>query len=746
MGLPDSKYFEDLNNEARRWYAGNVSAADSNLMTNTGSDPRYYLRIILRRKWLILLIFALCTGAATLYTTRQPKVYAAQISLIIDPKEPRFLDNQIQDVNSEAGSYYWANKEYLETQYKIIQSRAVSQRVVEKLGLATDPSFLGLTKVADDKRRQEIMAKLDVVSMVQGKIRVEPVRDSRVSLIKIEDSDPTRAALLANEVAQAYMDEVMSQKLKLTENASKWLDERRDNLSDSAKASELALFNYRKQSDMLATSIDDRASMVSQKLQETSKALTEVQLKIAGYKARVTAIRAVQATQGVEDRLWAEALPAARENLQLTKYKDRVITLRVECTDLSTRYLDGHPKLLECREKLVNAEKEFARELSNLVVATEAELREAQEKEKNLKVLFDQARIEAFEVEKKKLELDQLKSEADSNKRQYDVVFKRLKDIELSGMLRTSNVRVLDAARPMMGAIRPNVPQGILMGVIAGLVLGFGLALLLELLDSSVASQADIEERLGLTFLGFAPSIPETEKGSRDLHIHREPKSLIAECTRAIRTNLLFMSPDRPFKRLLVTSSGPQEGKSTTAINLGIAMAQSGNKVLLIDTDMRRPRLHKAFGVSNEVGVSSVVVGEGKLDDALKSTEVPGLFLMPCGPVPPNPAELLHTRAFGEILAKLGERFDRIILDTPPVGAVADAVVLSTQVDGVVLVLKAGQTNRDLAKRTVRALNDVKANIYGAVLNDVNLESSKYGDYYYGYSYRYYGEGEKKGV
>jgi capsular exopolysaccharide synthesis family protein len=194
----------------------------------------------------------------------------------------------------------------------------------------------------------------------------------------------------------------------------------------------------------------------------------------------------------------------------------------------------------------------------------------------------------------------------------------------------------------------------------------------------------------------------------------------------------------------VVTSSGPQEGKSTTAINLGIAMAQSGSRVLLIDTDMRRPRLHKAFGVANEFGVSSLVVGEGKLDDAIKSTDINGLFLMPCGPIPPNPAELLHTQAFSDLLNKLGERFDRIILDTPPVGAVADAVVLSTQVDGVVMVLKAGQTNRDVARRTVRALQDVKANIYGAVLNDVNLEKSKYGDYYYGYAYRYYGYGEKK--
>lgn len=721
-----------------------ATSTQTDVFGGGGADPRFYLRVILRRKWLILLVFSVVVAASALYTTRQPRVYASSISLIIDPKEPRFLDNQIQDVNNDTGSYYWANKEYLETQFKIIQSRAVSQRVVEKLGLNSDPDFLGVAKLPDDQRRRDLMAKMDAVSRLQAKIRVEPIKESRVSVIKIEDSDPNRAALLANEVAQAYMDELLAQKLKLTENASKWLDEQRTSLSDSATSSELALYTYRKQADILA--IDDRASMVSQKLLETGKALTDAQLKIAGLKARVAAIRNVQQAQGAQDRLWAEALPAARESTNLQKLKDRLQTLKNECTDLQSRYLDGHPKLLECREKLGVAEADVERELSNLVVSAEAELKEAVEKERNLRDLFEGSKAEAFDLEKKKVELDKFKQDAENAKRQYESVYKRLKDIELSGALRTSNVKVLDAARPNLGPIRPNVPQGVLMGIIGGLVLGLGLALLLEFLDSSVSSQQEVEERLGLTFLGFVPSIPESPAGSKDLHVFREPKSMIAECTRAVRTNLLFMSPDKPFKRMLVTSSGPQEGKSTTAINLGITMAQSGNRVLIIDTDMRRPRLHKAFGVPNDVGVSSLVVGEGRVEDALKSTEVPGLFVLPCGPVPPNPAELLHTKAFADLLNQLGEKFDRIVLDSPPVGAVADAVVLATQADGVVLVLKAGQTHREVAQRTVKALRDVKANIYGAVLNDVNLEKSKYGDYYYGYAYRYYGEGEKKGA
>jgi capsular exopolysaccharide synthesis family protein len=278
-----------------------------------------------------------------------------------------------------------------------------------------------------------------------------------------------------------------------------------------------------------------------------------------------------------------------------------------------------------------------------------------------------------------------------------------------------------------------------------GLLAGLGVALLLELLENSVATQTDVEERLGLAFLGVVPRIEgDRAPKERDLFVHREPKSSVAECCRAIRTNLLFMSPDKPFKTMLVTSSSPQEGKSTTCINLGVAMAQSGNRVLLLDTDMRRPRLHRAFGVPNELGISSLVVGEGTLEAAVKSTEVPGLFVLPCGPLPPNPAELLHTQAFAELLKQAAGKFDRVILDSPPINAVADAAVLATQTDGVLLVLKAGKTNREAARRALRSLADVQARMYGAVLNDVDLRAPRYGDSYLAYGQ--YAEESKGGV
>jgi capsular exopolysaccharide synthesis family protein len=200
------------------------------------------------------------------------------------------------------------------------------------------------------------------------------------------------------------------------------------------------------------------------------------------------------------------------------------------------------------------------------------------------------------------------------------------------------------------------------------------------------------------------------------------------------------MSPDKPLRTILVTSSGPQEGKTTTSAALAEVMADSGNRVLIVDADMRRPRLHRVFDVPNGVGLSSLILGQGGLGDAVKSTVVPNLSVLPCGPVPPNPAELLHTEAFGSLLSEMASRYDRVIIDSPPVGVVSDAVVMSTRVDGTLLVLKVGQTSRDVAKRAVRALSDVKARIFGAVLNDLDLSNQKYGQYYYYYQYGYYGD------
>jgi len=271
-----------------------------------------------------------------------------------------------------------------------------------------------------------------------------------------------------------------------------------------------------------------------------------------------------------------------------------------------------------------------------------------------------------------------------------------------------------------------------LMGVFGGVALAF----LLETLDTTITSREQVEERLGLAFLGIIPSI-EKGKGAkeRDVFVHGNPRSAAAECLRSIRTNLLFMSPEKPLKTIVVTSAGPSEGKTTTATALAEVMAGGGTRVLIVDADMRRPQLHDVFNLPNDAGLSSIIVGDGTLDDLIRPSGIPNLSVLTCGPIPPNPTELLHTEGFARLLQAMAQRYDRVIIDSPPAGIVADAVVIATQVDGTMMVLRAGQTSRDAAARAIRSIRDVKGRIFGAVLNDLDPTDQRYGQYYQYYRY-----------
>jgi len=707
------------------------------------SDLRTYLLVLWRRRWLVGVTFLVVFAAVAFQSLRQPKVYESSTSLIIDTAQPQFLDGQVKEVLDTGAGAYWSSREYGETQQKVILSRAVAQRVVEKLGLGHDPAFLGTGKPPSTPAAREAQyGAVDAASLLQNRTSVAPVRDSRIIKITVTDAAPERAALLANELAAAYVEENLALRLRTTETATRWLEDRKAELEEKNKASETAVYEFQKSQDMLTASAQDRASMVSLRLNTYNTALTDVRTKVAGLKAHVDALRKIRSEVGKseENGVWASALGGADGEL-LQQLRMRYLTDKAECAALSARYLSDHPKLAACNDKAAATRNSLLTALDSSVNGAAAELYEGQLKERNLAGLLDEAKAEAYLVNGKQIELEQLRREAENDRRLYDLVLKRLKDIELSGLLRTSNARVLDAARPDMAPVQPRVARSLFYALALGLAAALGLAFLREQFDTSVSTQADVEHRIGIPFLGFLPRIPvagDEHLIDRDLYVLHHPRSGLAEACRALRTNLLFMSPDEPFRTMVVTSSAPREGKTTTVISLGIAMAQSGSRLLLIDSDMRRPRLNKAFGVSGEVGLSSVVVGDATLADAIKSTEVPGLFILPCGPVPPNPAEMFHTKAFAGVLETARAQFDRILLDSPPVNAVSDAVVLSTLVDGVTLVLKGGVTNRAYAQRAVRALRDVKARIFGATLNDIDSGDPRYGDYYY--AYRQYGQ------
>lgn len=486
--------------------------------------------------------------------------------------------------------------------------------------------------------------------------------------------------------------------------------------------------------------------MVSQRLVAVNDALTRARVTKAQLEARTEQIAALSDALGRGDPA-AEAFAIVNQSKTVQDLKVKYFDTKVDCADMKVRYLEDHPKLAACEAKLAAARDGLMREVRSILEGAKREYQEAVQTEKKLTTLLNETKADAFGLNQYEKEYLELKRTHDNNQRLYELVLQRLKETGVTGMMQMSNVRILDRAEAPTRPDSPRPIRNLAVAIIFGLLGGIALAFLLEMLDTSISTREQVEERLGIPFLGIIPTIErEKEETIRDLFVHSNPQSAPAECLRSIRTNLLFMSPDRPLKTILVTSSGPGEGKTTTAVSLAEIMADGGSRVLLVEADMRRPRLHKVFGFRSEQGLSSLILGESRLDGVVQDTSIENLSVLTCGPIPPNPAELLHTEAFKTILTEASRRFDRVIIDSPPAGVVADAVVVSTLVDGTLFVVKAGQTSRDAAARALRALLDVMARVFGAVLNDMDLEDRKYAQYYTYYRYGYYPRDDKAEV
>ncbi len=716
-------------------------------------DFRVYWRVIQRRRWLILGLFMASVLLAAAYSLRLPRIYQASATLLIEASAPKPVGG-VTDVADSTSGVYWFNKEYYETQYNVVRSRAVAARVASLITTARDDHFLALDSVPSEEARasglkalaalrQTIVSAPEPANVLMGRIQVEPVKDSRIAKLSVEDPDPVLAAALTNAFAQAYMEFNLAAKSVTTEKAFESVALQLPDLEAKLEKSSAEFAQFKKKHNIVSTSWEDKQNIISQRITRLSEELTTVQLRKSNVKARLDSILLLQKDKegGDATRL---LLPSALAG-QVTLLRQRVTDIRGECAELQERLLDQHPRMLTCRQKLKFAENALENEVETALAAAKADYAEVLSIEKSLQANISEAKAEALATLDYEPEYLKLKRSHEYNLKLYDVALKSLKEGGLSSSTRMNNISMLDAAQSPTGPSKPNVRNILLMGALIGLLLGLGLAFGLEFLDNTLTTQQQVEEGLGVAFLGILPSYDSKGSPTPDLVVAEQPKSAIAECCRAIRTNLLFMSPDKPLKSILVTSAGPREGKTTTAASLAITMARSGNRVLLVDADLRRPRVHSAFKIPNAAGLSSLILGQGTLSDTVRSSGVDGLSLLTCGPVPPNPSELLHTQAFAALLREMTTTYDRVIIDSPPVAAVSDAVVVSTQVDGTVLVLKAGETAKDVAKRMVRVLRDVKANIFGALLNDIDLEDRQAGGYYYYSKYGYY-YGESEGA
>ncbi|MEQ9539662.1 MAG: polysaccharide biosynthesis tyrosine autokinase [Deltaproteobacteria bacterium] len=707
-------------------------------------DPKEIWHALVRKKWLILASSLIVAGAAAAGTMRQPKVYSAIAQIEIEPAIPKVLGNDVALEELSARSR--SERIFNNTQYDTITNRTMLRDVAQRLKLSEDADFkatYGLTQTGEalDKGIERVLRKM---------ISVQPKTASRIVNLVVEDQDPYRATKIANTLGDAYIDHTLEERLETTRGASKFLEERVEEYAKKIEKAEAALHDFKEQHLLVDVSFEDRQTKTAESLGVLNTTIVQTRTKLIELQSKRSILQ-----KALDGKLPIETVPRVAASEVIGELRSSLLALEKQRAEQSTRYGDKHPTMVAIDKQVEEAKSAIDAEIQVVIGTFDNEINALSETMARLEAEASAEKVKVIDLRKVELRYAQLTRDFGTLKTTYQNLLQRREEAGMSGQLNSSFVDWFQTAEPRLAPIRPSVPQNALIGLVAGLMIGVLIAMGGVLLDNTVHGQADIERLVNLPFLGVLPKIREDEEearaaaasnprgGARDLYILSHPKSGLAECARSIRTNLLFMGTEKPLSRLLLTSAGPAEGKTTTSINLGVTMAQAGNKVLLIDTDLRKPRLHRAFGVSGETGVSSVLVDAATLDEAIKSTDVVGLDVLPCGPLPPNPAELFHTDKFKALLEQIDERYDRVLLDSPPIGAVTDAAILSMLVHGTLVVVQANKTTKDAVKRAVRALRDVDTNIVGVVLNDFDVESGSYGyqQYYY---YRGYGYGDSE--
>lgn len=683
-------------------------------------DLRELLRAALRFKWFIVSVAVAGAAVAALWTMRQPKVYEAVGIVEFDPRPSRPLGDDVQDVVDPVSSY-WTLKEFYATQLRVLQSRTLAQRVVLELGLHHDPDFVGEESGAERKAAQQLLRRMDV----------RMINDTRLVEVSVEANDPERAAMLANAVIDAYIEKTLEDRTRASVSALEWLGEQLTSLRRELDESEMALHHFKEEHDVLSVSMEDRQNLVAREIEAFNAALTEAR------QARIRlAARADRLRQSLEVDPLGVAVPEGTEGASTAQLQEALRAKLADRAALGSRYGANHPQMKALTEEVQALREQLASTLQGIARGALADLREARQIETNLRAAVRDAHDAGLQLNLQEIEYLRLHRDRENKAKLYQVVLERNTETDLMRMSHQQAVRVVDPAIPPETASRPNVPMNTAFGVLLGLALGLGVAFAGSLMDRRLKGPKDVEE-FGIAILGILPRIDrDSGEGFEDLVAYRQPMSQAAECCRTIRTNLTFMSPDDPITSFVVTSATPREGKTTVAANVAISMANAGQRVLLIDTDLRRPRVHKAFHLGNEQGVTSVAMGAVGLSSGVQSTMVDGLDVLTSGPVPPNPSELLHGRGFAALVRDALTKYDKVILDSPPLGAVTDAAILSTIVQGVLIVTKTEKTTRDGLKHVIRQLEAVSARILGAVVNNVDAARSSEGYYQY-YRYRY---------
>ncbi|MBI1761175.1 MAG: polysaccharide biosynthesis tyrosine autokinase [Acidobacteria bacterium] len=746
-------------------------------------DLREFWRKVMRRKWLILAIIAIATTVTALKISQARNIYQSTATIEVGRRVPKL------GKDSSMNLFYDFDNSEIKTAMFLLKSTPLLEDVVVNLKLDENEKFMGgaevrslssifkrketpaETKKADyptdtlneldgadpnvslNLRSREERDKLaPYVGMLNSGLQVTELRGTRLVQIAFNHTDPEMAAIVTNGVAQTFIERVYLKQNEKIEKTSTWLDKSTRELQAQQQKAEQALQDYTRNNNMYSTA-EGKDDLTTTKLAELHgqemKAETDRLLKQSLYE---------EVKRGNVSKL-----PEAFSDQTINEVQKKLGELTVSAAQLSVKYGSRNPKFIEVQQQMEALRKEIDEKVVKLEDRLKADYERAVRDENSLKAALNRAKGEAVQQNQTSIQYRILKQNVETAKSLYTDFLQKTKQAEIE---KAETTRHISVAQPATRGylIGPKRLQTVFMALLLSLAAGIGLAFLLDHLDNRIKTVDDVNRYVRLPALGVIPEInsnaPRKLLGSRHGSGKQEQSGFaiaggsnvtsladrraahsVAEAYRSLRTSVLLAAAGRPPKTILVTSSQPGEGKTTTIVNTAICLSQLGAKVLLIDADMRRPRVHKAFGIKNRRGLSTYLSNDVRLRDLIQPTSIPNLSVLPSGLVPPNSADLVSSEKMRYMLHKLSAYYDHILIDTPPVHSVTDPIILSRQVDGVMLVVHGGKSTREMVRHARQELINVGAKIFGVVLNNVNVQQDGYEYYYHRY---YYGQQDEK--
>jgi succinoglycan biosynthesis transport protein ExoP len=699
-----------------------------------------YIRVVLMRRWLVVGVSLLVVFATTLTVFLMTPIYRATSVLLIEPTKiqlTNFQDVYDPTLSQFAGNEF-ARREFMETQFQLLVSQPLMEKTFAQF------NFGRMERFRDAKDPIPAFTKLFSVS---------PVRRTRLVEVSFEWPDPKLATDVVNFLVDAYIEDYRARRLGVTGGGLASLKEKAEELRP--KVAEKADALQRFMMEHGTVSLEESQNIVVDRLKDLNRQLTELQNKRIQLQSRIESIgHALASKTPLED------MPEVVDSPSMQHLKVEWIKNQQEIEDLGKRFGQNHPELLAAKARQDAIRDKMELEIRSILTATNLEYQRAKQQEEDILRALNEQQQAVMDLEKLRVEYQILRDAHDSLNKTYKAIIQRIDEIEIANAAGTEqdNIFVITPARVPVKPAKPQRLLAMALSCVLGPMLGVGLAFFLQYLDTTIKTRDEVERAMGLPVLGYVPALREEANGdgrlegraSYDLLAVERPRSAIAEAFRSLRTALSFSAAAQETKSLLVTSPSPLEGKSLVSINLAVAFAQAGKRVLLVDSDLRKPRLHKTFGLAPTVGLSNLLAGEGvrDLDEAVQETSIENLFVLPCGPRPPNPSELLGTDRMRDLVAEMEEKFDKVIFDTPPTVNVTDSSVLLNFVDGAILVVRGFTTQRELARRAAELLQTGRGRVLGVILNNADTPKGAYGyDGYYYYSsyYYYYGDSDETG-